>query len=167
MSTSTGISEALAADLAYFKDSTLNIFNVMVGLPIEGGEPTLDACPNPAGVHATSVIGLQSTTNWNMTVSFPLEAGKKIARKLFQLPEDEELSEDETVDAMGELANMIGGGAKASLSESRNEDISLGLPTVVVGENYRVNSPQDSTVVCLPFKCEYCEFGVKVIVVED
>lgn len=167
MSTSTGLSETLLKDISFFAQSTLNVFKVMVGIDVEVDEPTLDEMPAPEGVHATSVIGLQSTTNWNMTVSFPVEAGKKIAARLFQIPPGETLSDDETIDAMGELANMIGGGAKASLSESREEDISLGLPTVVVGQEYSVKHPQGSTVVNLPFRSEFCDFCLKIIVLEN
>ncbi len=52
-------------------------------------------------------------------------------------------------DALGELANMIGGNVKALLPEG----CQLSLPSVVEGSDYSVRVPGSRLVTQLPFRC--------------
>lgn len=64
-----------------------------------------------------------------------------IAGAMFAI-EPEELSEDEVGDAVGEIANMLGGSIKSMV----DGPASLSLPTVIGGEQYVVKIP-GSTVL--------------------
>ena len=64
----------------------------------------------------------------------------------------EEVGEDVN-DALGEIANMLGGYVKQILSKG-GLDINLSIPTVISGEDYTVNSMSDSDCVIIPFTNE-------------
>lgn len=59
----------------------------------------------------------------------------------------EQITED-VIDVVGELANMIVGGAKTQLEELA---LSVGLPSVICGRNHIVSFPSDSTPIMIPF----------------
>jgi len=53
-------------------------------------------------------------------------------------------------DALGEIANMLGGYVKQILSKG-GLDINLSIPTVIAGEDYTVDCMSDSDCVIIPF----------------
>ena len=61
----------------------------------------------------------------------------------------DEVGEDVN-DALGEIANMLGGHVKQVLSKG-GLDINLSIPTVISGESYTVNSMSDNDCVIIPF----------------
>jgi chemotaxis protein CheX len=70
----------------------------------------------------------------------------------------DEVGEDVN-DALGEIANMLGGYVKQILSKG-GLDINLSIPTVISGEDYTVNSMADSDCVIIPFTNEGDRFLV-------
>ena len=68
------------------------------------------------------------------------------------------------VDAVGELTNMIVGGAKAKL-ESLN--MCMGLPTVVVGKNHTVVFPTGIRPIGIPFESDAGPFCLEVSLVDS
>jgi len=70
-------------------------------------------------------------------IQFGLVAGpgvcESLARILLMLEEEDELSPDDTVDAVNELANILGGGVKKRMAAS-DPTLRLGLPLFVCGE---------------------------------
>ena len=60
-------------------------------------------------------------------------------------------------DAMGEMANMIGGDVKALFSP-RGSGLSLSIPTVVYGSDYAIRSLSEADTLMLPFACAGDEF---------
>jgi len=58
---------------------------------------------------------------------------------------------DSIVDAIGELTNMIAGAAKAKLE---NLQLSLGLPTVILGRSTRIAFPSRATPISIPFRSD-------------
>jgi chemotaxis protein CheX len=110
------------------------------------GLPSTDV-PAAAGEVAGTVMHtgqVQLTGGWSGAVLIELSdalAGTA-AGQMFGLTPDE-LSPDDVADAVGELANMLGGNVKAHLGASCD----LSLPSVTVGDGYRV-SVSRSKVVC-------------------
>ena len=66
---------------------------------------------------------------------------------------------DDLNDAIGEIANMLGGGVKQVLSKG-GLDVKLSIPTVISGEDYTVNSLSDIDCVVIPFVIENEKFLV-------
>ncbi len=67
-------------------------------------------------------------------------------------------------DGVGELANMISGGAKARFAAERN--VSISCPSVVMGPNHRVIQQKDLPVVELPIQSECGEILIVLAIQE-
>jgi chemotaxis protein CheX len=61
----------------------------------------------------------------------------------------DEVTETEMVDAVGELANMVAGAAKARLEAF---ELSVSLPSVITGKAHTVRFPSNVTPICVPFE---------------
>jgi chemotaxis protein CheX len=73
---------------------------------------------------------------------------------------------DDLNDAIGEIANMLGGSVKQVLSKG-GLDVKLSIPTVISGEDYTVNSLSDSDCVVIPFIAEGQKFLVGLTLKKD
>lgn len=67
------------------------------------------------------------------------------------------------VDAIGEVTNMIAGAAKARLAEL---ELSLGLPTVLIGSSACVAFPSRATPISIPFDSALGKLVVEVGIVQ-
>lgn len=108
---------------------TDTVWSSVLGLELKRGEE-LDG--KIGDVAVTSCVQIVGDWEGAVTVSCSPGLATKLTCAMFQL-EPDELSEDEIRDAMGEIANMIGGNVKG-LAPGAN---TLSLPTVNEG-------PEDS-----------------------
>ncbi|HXG47479.1 MAG TPA: chemotaxis protein CheX [Methylomirabilota bacterium] len=76
----------------------------------------------------------------------------RLTHQILDLPEGEEVSPEMVNDAMGEVANMIVGNLKASLSD-RGISCVLTIPSIVRGSHFAIETVSSATrrVVC--FRC--------------
>jgi CheY-specific phosphatase CheX len=107
---------------------------------------------------------VQITGEWQgaVMVDLPEKLARDAASAMFGM-EPDELGEDEVLDALGEVANMIGGNVKGLIEG----ECKLSLPTIAEGGDFRVAVPGSSTSVLLVFDCEGKPFQVKLLVRED
>jgi chemotaxis protein CheX len=66
---------------------------------------------------------------------------------------------EDVQDALGEIANMLGGHVKQVLSKG-GLDLNLSIPTVISGETYTIHSTNNDDCVVIPFQCEDDRFLV-------
>jgi chemotaxis protein CheX len=100
---------------------------------------------DPAAVGELGVSGSVTISGeWNGAVQMELtdSSQRGTAAAMFMLDPDV-LSEEEIVDAVGELVNMVGGGIKGMLPEPSR----LSLPTVVQGHDLHLSFPGMSPVI--------------------
>lgn len=125
---------------------TSMIWDSILQLPIEPGDPALADKPGARMMAAC----VQITGAWQGAIS--LAAGEPFATSaaaiMFGLDEAEVKTSDRQ-DALGELANMIGGNVKALLPEP----CALSLPSVVEGSEYSVRIPRSKVVTRVPLSC--------------
>ena len=150
-----------ATELAPFLDSIQNVFGVMLQTEVEQVKVEDLVAKKTDLVSSSAVIGLKGTDSWTLTLVIPEETGKKITQRFLQT--DEDLPAGDIADALGELANMVAGGAKAQLSSQRNEDISITLPTVVTGSDYKLGHPAASQEAKIRYASELGDFAMDVI----
>ena len=74
--------------------------------------------------------------------------------------EVEEIGPD-VEDAVGELANMLGGNIKTILSQN-GRDIELSMPTTISGKEYDFQPTKDAEQVVIPFLTEAGRFIVEL-----
>jgi len=107
--------------------------------------------------HRTALIGLSGTVRGAVAIRFPADTAVNASRRLMQA--DGEVGDADIADALGEIANMVSGCAKAKID---GQDISISLPTVVGGDAYHLEHPRGSVTLDVPFGSPLGEFTVSV-----
>lgn len=108
---------------------------------------------------ASSLVGIAGRWDGAVIVDCATAVAHELASTMFGVPADE-VGRDQVEDALGELANMIGGNLKALLPSP----CALSLPTVVEGRDYRVRVPGATIVRDVHFTLP--GGGLRVLVAE-
>jgi chemotaxis protein CheX len=139
-------------------EATSEIFSTMVMMEITGEEPS-DQLANPLFSIVTGMVGLAGTHRGILAIHTPYDLAKTITANFLGI-EVEEIDND-VKDAIGELANMIGGSVKSILSQN-GKDISLSLPSVISGAEYNFNCQVDGEIIVIPFSSPSGSFHVEL-----
>ncbi|MGD9947966.1 MAG: chemotaxis protein CheX [Desulfobulbus sp.] len=139
-------------------ESTIEIFTGMVMMDISvAGEPMHKLGSLKQSI--TGMVGLAGTHKGVLAVHFPKQIALDVTSSFLGMEVDE-LNED-VQDAIGEIANMLGGNLKTILSD-RGKDIQLSLPSTISGDEYNFSSQADAEQIILPFKAPSGLFYVEV-----
>ncbi len=134
------------------------IFSTMVMMEVEAGEPG-QIPPSPLVESISGVIGLAGTHKGVLAIHLPNRVAMAITGSFLGMEVDEINGDVE--DAVGELANMLGGNVKSILSE-KGRDIDLSLPTTISGREYGFQSAREVEKILLPFVCAEGNFFVEL-----
>ncbi len=105
----------------------------------------------------TAVIGMTGKATGTVVVSFSQSLALKAAATML-LTETHEIDAD-VIDAVGELTNMIAGGAKAELPQW---EMSLSTPSMVVGTPHTVRFPSHVHPVCMTLHTAWGPLALEV-----
>lgn len=139
-----------------FISAATNVFKTVLGCDIEREQLSLKDTNAPT-FEVSGVIGLTG----NVSGAVVLSVSSPVA---FQLVETmlgmrvHEVNAD-VVDAVGELTNMIAGGAKVALSQY---ELRLGLPTVFTGRSRTISFPSNVRPICILFQTPWGRMSVEV-----
>jgi chemotaxis protein CheX len=139
-----------------FIQSTMSVFALMLNCKLTRGEPRLKQKLQPE-FEVSGIIGLSGKAKGTVVVSLERETALRATEAM--LTERPEGINEEVVDAVGELANMIAGRAKATLEEF---EMKISLPLVVAGKNKLIGFPSNTQPICIPFSCEWGQLSVDV-----
>ena len=144
-----------------FLRSTVSVFGTMLNCALTREQPFVKEGNRPEH-DVSGIIGLSGKAKGTVVLSLTENAALRAAGAMLGEPV-EEVNVDVT-DAVGELVNMIAGGAKAQL-----EHLAMGvsLPTVVTGKGHVIEFPMDAKPICIPFGCEWGLVTVEVGLVEE
>jgi chemotaxis protein CheX len=131
----------------YVVHATKEVFSTMVMMDVQDAEP-LSESVTQFHCSITSMVGLAGTYTGILSLHCPIPLALKITGNMLGMDVDE-MCEDVN-DALGEIANMLGGYVKQVLSKG-GLDINLSIPTVISGEEYSINAMSDSNCVAIPF----------------
>jgi chemotaxis protein CheX len=147
-------------DAAYvnpFLTSVGHVFRTLLKIEPQRKAIRLATRESP-GELITATIGIAGEMQGVVALGFPLETATQIACKLLGQPADKV---GELVgSAVSELVNMVAGAAKAKFD--CDPPLTLGLPMVVRGTNYKLEYPEDATWLEVPFESEVGVFSLKV-----
>lgn len=135
-----------------FINSVVNVISTMCSVNPTPGKPVLKEGGETWG-DVTGIIGLAgASVMGNMMLSFDKIAALQVVSKMLM----EEYSEinKEVLDAVGEITNMVTGGAKKELSEL-GFAIEMATPMVISGKGVEINQLAASPVISIPFT--FCE----------
>jgi len=148
ISQSTSFTEEQVA--GYVIDATKEVFSTMVMMEITDEFPLKEPVSR-FKCSITGMVGFAGTYSGVISIHCPVALALKITSNMLGLDCDE-VNEDLN-DAIGEIANMLGGSVKQVLSKG-GMDVKLSIPTVISGEDYTVNSLSDNDCVVVPFTVE-------------
>ena len=138
--------------------ATQNAMQTMAGLEVTRGSPfvkgTFQALADISGI-----IGLAGQAKGAVVVSFPFSLGQKIFEAM--TGESVPLDDPGITDAVGEMANMIAGGAKGALTEM-GMDFRISVPSVVVGKEHSISHKSDAPCLVIPFQLGSETFWLQV-----
>lgn len=104
----------------------------------------------------TGIIGMAGDdTTGNLLISFDKESILAIVGRML-MDEFEDINQD-VIDAVGELTNMICGGAKNELA-AHGLTIGMATPIVITGGRVELKKTPDHSVLTIPFKTTEGEF---------
>ena len=143
-----------------FIKSTLNVFRTMLGWSVE--RTGLSLGKEAAARYAVSgVIGLTGKIRGNVVFNLSTQIAVECASAM--LGEEVLANSPEMSDAVGEMTNMVAGGAKADLAEYQ---LSLCLPTVIIGDDHIVTFPKNVVPICIDYDSPKGPFALEVGLIE-
>jgi chemotaxis protein CheX len=122
-------------------DSAREVFESMVFLALEEVEETV---PDVEDVTFLGTITFMGDVEGCLGVCFSHPCARDIAAGMLCLDSPDSLSDDDVIDAIGEIANMVMGTIKTHLQD-QVQDLSISIPSVIQGRQLR-NRPGDGTI---------------------
>ena len=142
-----------------FMESTLNVLQTMAQVKAIPGKPQRKEGDTTNG-DVTGIISMASAqVKGYLAISFTSAAIFDIAKRML----NEELTEiDDTVaDLVGEITNIISGGAMQVLAD-QGYDFEMATPAVTKDKNHRINHMFNSTKIVIPFSITAGKFYVEL-----
>ncbi len=130
-----------------FIKSTVNVFQTMVFMEVVRGTPFIKELGSPKS-DISGTIGLAGQTNGVVAVTFSEPVACQITANM--LGEEHNEIDDTVKDTIGEIANMIAGGAKGIMS-GKGLNFKIALPSVVVGQDHAISYPPGVPCMVIPF----------------
>lgn len=146
-----------ASYIAAFVESTRTVFTTMLNLAVTCNAPMRESAIPTDHADISGIIGLSGDVQGTVILSFPRQTALRMVERFVGSALAEE-SED-FADAIGELVNMVSGGAKGRFV---GRDVSISCPTVVVGSGHKVQQMSDAFCIRIPCGSELGNFSVEV-----
>lgn len=137
--------------------ATKEIFSTMVMMEITLDEIMKEHGPLTDTI--TAMIGLAGTHKGVLAAHFPYPVAMAITSSFLMMDVNE--MSDDVHDAMGEIANMLGGNVKTILSE-KGKDINLSMPSTICGSEYHFQSDKDVDKVVVKFGTDKGSFMIEL-----
>jgi len=98
---------------------------------------SIESPANPNNGEFTALVGLAGSICGVLSIRCNSQAARIMASKMLGIPPEE--VDNDSWDALGEIANMIAGNFKGKLSGVGNHCM-LSVPTIIVGSDYETRS---------------------------
>lgn len=131
------------------------VFETMVHTTVTVSKPSLRHDGHPVA-DVSGIIGLSGDVSGSVALSFPREVACAVASAFAGAPIRD--TDADFADALGELANMVAGSAKTHFA---GLNVSISLPSVVMGHDLRVLSSRTFPRIVIP-----CETGLGSVYVD-
>lgn len=142
-----------------FLESTINVLETMAFIKIQTGKPYIKSPGDESSGDVTGVIGMVSEKiNGSMALVFPEKTILFIVNSM--LSEHLTALNRDVLDCVGELTNMISGGARAGLA-NLNMRFEMAIPTMIQGHHHIVEHKTKGSVIVIPFETDAGAFYVE------
>lgn len=124
-----------------------DVWNLVLEMDIEPSDAVV--IPVVKEGFVTGCVNISGAWEGTVVLDCSEDMAKQAAVVMFEMELDE-IGEEEINDAVGELANMLGGNIKSLLPEP----CKLSLPVVVQGNGYSTNIPGSKSLAQATFLCQ-------------
>ena len=131
-------------------DTMLNCKIARVGLMLMENNTALHPISGIIGINGKQAVG---TVVLTMSETVALKAASTL------LMMDVTETNEDVMDAVGELTNMVAGATKAKLSKYC---LTMGLPSVFHGSNCRIHFPANAHPIVIPFQSPWGALALQV-----
>jgi len=151
-----------AAFITPFITSVQNVFSTMMQMPVTINTPTIKQSSPTATYDVSGISGMSGDVAGNVVLSFPSAS----AQRIVQLLTGTEVSVDspDFADAVGELTNMVAGGAKGLFQGKKK--VLISTPSVIIGPSHTVTRPRGVPVICIPCSTDCGDLMIEVAILE-
>lgn len=140
-----------------FIKATLDILSTMACITATPGKPYVKKNHVAVG-DVSAVVGVTGDKVGTIAVSFTKSSAIALVKGM--LGDDIHDLMQDVQDAVGEVANMISGQARAALAEN-GMVLQGSTPTVILGDGHIISHISSNPVVAIPFATEHGEFTVE------
>jgi chemotaxis protein CheX len=147
-----------------FITSTVNALSTMAFIVPQRGQPAVKINEQAPNADISGVIGLSGDANGWVSIGLSRPLSLKIAENM--LGEPKTYIDADVRDAVGEIVNMIAGGAKSELSQ-KGFSFKLAIPTVVVGDQHQIAQKKNIPYMLIPFNSAEGNFFICVCLHKD
>lgn len=140
-------------------ETMVNVLSTMANVQPGIGEPSLKQHVNAMG----EVTGLMSMVSTQVRASIAISFTKPVIIDIVRHMLGEVIKEiDATaLDLIGELTNMVVGGAK-DLYAAQGYDFDMSLPVILAGKNHTIHHEFVGKTILLPFTTDSGSFYVEI-----
>ncbi len=137
--------------LTPFISSTVNVLRTMAQTELQVGSIAVKTDRRTSGV-LTGVIGMASDkVTGNLMLSFDEPSILGIVSRML-MEKFTELN-GQVIDAVGEITNMVCGGAKSDLNQ-KGYTFNMASPVMVKGQDVEISQLSEGPIMCIPFKTQ-------------
>jgi len=142
-----------------FLSSLVNVLSTMANMTIVPGQPRIKKDEVARG-DVSGLIGMIGPqTKGSFSVSFEESLALEIMQRM--LGERPKTINEEVTDMVGEITNMVTGGAKRILGE-KGYEFSMATPVVVSGKGHTITHKCDGPKILMPFDSDFGKVHIEV-----
>ena len=135
-----------------FLSSMLNVMSTMAQMELIPEKPRLKKDEIAMG-DVSGLIGMVSEqTKGSLSITYEAKLALATMKKMVGEGPDE--INEEITDLIGEITNMVTGGAKRMLSE-KGFEFDMATPMVVSGKDHTIHHKADGPIIIIPLGSEY------------
>jgi chemotaxis protein CheX len=140
-----------------FIKATTEVLSTLAGMDAKPGTPYVKKGAKARG-DVSAIVGVTGPKRGSIAVSFTKPCAVAMVKGM--LGDDIQNIMQDVEDAVGEIANMISGQARASLA-SRGLTLQGSTPSVIIGKDHTLSHMTSSPVMSIPFSTGDGEFTVE------
>jgi chemotaxis protein CheX len=142
-----------------FLESILNVLKTMAKLEARPGKPAIKTSEVAKG-DVTGLMGMAGAqAKGTLAITFTEPVILEITKRM--LGEEVTGIDDTVTDMVGEITNMVTGGAKKILSE-HGYRFDMAIPSVVSGKDHVVHHKSRAPIIIIPFKTDAGNFFIEI-----
>jgi len=142
-----------------FLVALMNVMKTMAQLELKPGAPRKKTDELARG-DVSGLIGMVGPqTRGSFSITFDKGLALEVMRRM--LGEAPAGLNEEVTDMVGEITNMVTGGAKKILSE-KGFEFDMATPVVVSGPNHSITHKSQGAKIMMPFECEFGKATIEI-----